>query len=56
MRSVLCHLVGQVPRFAAVGAAVAVILLGAPWWSIPAWIMALLGSGCWSLPSARPQQ
>lgn len=56
MHSILCHLLGQLPRFVAVGAAVAVIWLGSPWWSVPAWLMAVLGSGCWSLPASRPQQ
>lgn len=36
----------QVPRFVAIGAAVAIVLYGNPWWSIPAWLLAVLGSGC----------
>lgn len=36
----------QVPRFAALAAAVVIVCLADPWWSVPAWFLALIGAGC----------
>jgi len=36
----------QIPRFVAIAAAVLIVIYGNAWWSLPAWMLAVLGSGC----------
>lgn len=47
MSSFIIRCGDQLPRLVAVSAGAVIVILAAdPWWSMPAWVLALLGPGC----------